>query len=241
MATIGLEGTSTTATVYSNQTFTSTVDVTSNSCFYGCDFTTQDSNGTAISCTTANTTWVHDNNFIYMDSAEHRGYAIHFGDNQYTKRQFCHPEYGIVSIWASKNATEKEVRELLEHEYSNIRNRREQNKLSEVAEIKAQDLLKDFIGEEELKVYNETGRLYVKGEKGEYIVRRGSTIQKIEGNKVIDFCVHLKNRGHFPPTDNVIALKFLLEEDENKVLKLANKRGSTSFDSIEELPLAACM
>jgi len=239
MATIEWEGTSATTTAYNNQVFNNTVYVDSNfTTISNCTFRTN----TQSSATDA---FVCDSNFIYSDNSI---YDSSFGSNvisiydtKYEKRQFCHPEYGMVSVWASKNATEEEVRELLEHEYSNIRNRREQNKLSEVAEIKAQDLLKDFIGEEELKVYNETGRLYVKGEKGEYIVRRGSTIQKIEGNKVIDFCVHLKNRGYFPPTDNVIALKFLLEEDENKVLKLANKRGSTSFDSIEELPLAACM
>lgn len=111
--------------------------------------------------------------------------------------------------------------------------------LRNAAEIKAKDLLKDFIGKKELEVYNETGRLYVKGKKNEYIVRKDRTVQLIEKDKIVDLCIHLKNRANFPATDNVVALKFMIEHEEDKVLKLANRVGTESLP--EELPLAACM
>jgi len=114
----------------------------------------------------------------------------------------------------------------------------ELKKKREEAEKKAKDLLLDLIGEEQLKVYEETGRLFVKGKKYDYILKRGSTVQKIEKKKVIDLCVHLDNRTKFPETDNAIALKLMLENEEDKVLEMANF--VSSQDKPKELPRCAC-
>jgi len=107
------------------------------------------------------------------------------------------------------------------------------------AEKKAKDLLLDLIGEDELKIYEKTGRLFVKGKKFDYIVINGGKVQKIEKDKITDLCVHLAERSKYPPTDNVISLKLAIEAEEDKVLRLANNHGSR--DLPEELPLAACM
>ena len=111
-------------------------------------------------------------------------------------------------------------------------------KVKQQAEEKAVKLLESLIGDE-IEVYKKTGRIFVKGKKGTYIVRKGKFVQKIENDKIIDLCVHIKSSYKCPKTDNVIALKMLLENDEDHVLKLANRMGSESLP--EELPLAACM
>ncbi|MHA1621624.1 MAG: hypothetical protein ACTSVO_05720 [Candidatus Heimdallarchaeaceae archaeon] len=115
--------------------------------------------------------------------------------------------------------------------------KREEEK--EAAELRAKELLLDLIGEEQLKIYNDTGRLFVKGKQFDYVVRKTGFIQKLEKNKIQDICVHLGNRYKYPETDNVIAMKLLIENEENKMLKLANNQGSR--ERPEELELAACM
>lgn len=106
------------------------------------------------------------------------------------------------------------------------------------AEEKALKLLGEIIGEDELKVYKKTGRLFIKGVDGDYVARRGQTLQKIEGDKVVDLCVHIDGRLNCPATDNVIAMKFLLEDDPENVIRIANRVGESKLD---EMPLAACM
>ncbi len=108
-----------------------------------------------------------------------------------------------------------------------------------LAETRAKELLLDLIGEEELKVYSETGRLFVKGKKFDYILQKTGFIQRIEKNKIVDMCVHLDNRFKFPETDNVVAMKLAIEEDEKGILKLANDHGSVKRPA--ELRKAACM
>lgn len=111
------------------------------------------------------------------------------------------------------------------------------------AEIKAQELLLDLIGADELAIYKKTGRLFVKGQRFDYIIRRDRMIgglQRIEKDKISDLCVHLDRRkSDCPKTDNVIALKLAIEADENRVLRLANNHGHR--DRLNQLPLAACM
>ena len=105
------------------------------------------------------------------------------------------------------------------------------------AETTAKELLMDLIGKEQLKVYEETGRLFVKGKKFDYIIRKGSTILKIEKDKVVDLYVHISYK--YPPTDNVIGLKLAIEAEEDNVLQMAN--ASNRRNKPAELPIAACM
>ena len=105
------------------------------------------------------------------------------------------------------------------------------------AEAKAKDLLLDIIGKDELVVYEETGRVFVKGRKHDYIVQREGFIQQIDKGKIQDLCASI-NKNKYPLTDNVVAMKLLIESDEDQFLEIANKQGSRKYD---ELPKAACM
>jgi hypothetical protein len=118
-----------------------------------------------------------------------------------------------------------------------LRKKREEDK--KVAEEKALQLLLDLIGEDQLKIYKETGRLFVKGNKYDYIVQKSGFIKRVEKDKITDLCVHLDNRYKYPDTDNVVALKLALETDEDVILNKANNHGSSKRP--EKLPIAACM
>jgi hypothetical protein len=111
----------------------------------------------------------------------------------------------------------------------------------ELAEIKAKELLEIFIGKEEMKVYEKTGRIFVKGKDADYHIVKGDgyNIRKIEKGKVRDLCVHLEDKRSMPATDNVMALFLHLRADEKAVIELANDHG-ISRDKLDNLPLAAC-
>lgn len=106
------------------------------------------------------------------------------------------------------------------------------------AEATAKELLLDLIGPDELKVYEETGRLFVKGRKFDYIVQKDGFVKQVKKDKIVDLCIHLKDKYKLPQTDNVIALKMAIEGSEKEVLKMANKHGTQRRRS---LPRAACM
>lgn len=118
-----------------------------------------------------------------------------------------------------------------------LRKKRKEDK--KVAEEKALQLLLDLIGEDQLKIYKETGRLFVKGNKYDYIVQKSGFIKRVEKDKITDLCVHLDNRYKYPDTDNVVALKLALETEEDVILNKANNHGYSKRP--EKLPLAACM
>jgi len=107
----------------------------------------------------------------------------------------------------------------------------------EQAEKKAKDLLEDLIGEDQLKVYEQTGRLLVHGRKYDYLLTKSGDVRRFEKDKVVDLCIHLVDKFKMPETDNVISLKLLAEANEEGFNKLANTIRS---GSAEELPEAAC-
>jgi len=110
-------------------------------------------------------------------------------------------------------------------------------KPKEDAEAKAVNLLLELIGEKELEVYNRTGRILVHGKKCDYLIKRNGDVRKIEKKKMIDLCIAIESRYSYPNTDNVIALKLLIEGNEKKFANIANK--ITEYDR-EELPECAC-
>ena len=111
-------------------------------------------------------------------------------------------------------------------------------KKKEDAEARAQELLGSLIGDNELKQYQETGHLFVQGRKYKYIIPRGDGfIKKIGHGVVQDMCVHLKRKSSLPKTDNVIALKMFLENDEKGALAMANIHNTWGE---EEVDLPAC-
>jgi hypothetical protein len=108
------------------------------------------------------------------------------------------------------------------------------------AENKAVELLEVLIGKEQTKIYQETGRVFLKGKKFDYHIVKGSgfNIRKIEKNRVVDLCAHI-SKSIYPDTDNVVALLLALQDDEEGVLKLANERGSSDDMPINNFPRAA--
>ena len=112
-------------------------------------------------------------------------------------------------------------------------------KKREKAEQKAKDLLLDLIGEEQLEIYNETGRLLVCGHKYDYIIQKEGFVKRIEKDKIVDLCIHLTNQSKYPDSDNVIALKLLAENNEEEFNRLANNHGE--HERPEELLKCACM
>jgi hypothetical protein len=119
------------------------------------------------------------------------------------------------------------------------RTRSDREEKAKQSEERAKQLLLDLIGQEDLDVYNETGRLFVKGRKYDYIVQKHGFIQRVEKDKITDLCVHLDNRYKYPSTDNVVAMKLAIEADEDQILSLANNHGSCERPKV--LPRAACM
>lgn len=119
----------------------------------------------------------------------------------------------------------------------------EMQRKRDAAEKKAQQLLMDLIGPEQLEVYKETGRLFVRGAEHDYILKKGGLVTQVGKDRTIDLCVHLADQYKYPETDNVIGLKLMLEGgDEGRVVKLANFRHySKKLRKDIELPLAACM
>lgn len=92
----------------------------------------------------------------------------------------------------------------------------------EAAEVTARQLLLDLVGEDQFKVYEKTGRIFVKGRKYDYLLMRGGGVRRISHNIVEDLCIHLYNRTKYPPTDNVIGLKLMIEGSEAAFNKEAN-------------------
>jgi hypothetical protein len=124
----------------------------------------------------------------------------------------------------------------------------EKKREAEEAESVAKELLLQLIGDEQFERYKKTGRIFVKGKgRYDYVVSKDAGIYRIEKNKVIDFvkqkkakgkhiCIHLRERYKYPPTDNVIAMKMMIEAEERRFLKTGNLDNSEStifeFDQV---------
>ena len=108
----------------------------------------------------------------------------------------------------------------------------EEKERKELAELTAQELLEDLIGGEELALYRETGRLVVPGRKYTYVLKKEGGVYKVEKDKIIDLCIHLKEKYKYPETDNIISLKALIEANEYEFLKIANSHGVIRDESI---------
>jgi len=222
--------------------------------YYGCDLATSDCTTTSnvhYYGATSNTVYtdVTDCAYVYFDGIEIKPWDTGIWwshlDMSFNAQHYNEMQMKIKAAWGLWCRNEDHLNSMqkkIEREWSRYLNNekaRERRLAQNAAEDKAQRLLGLMIGKKELEVYKRTGRIFVKGENNTYIVRKGSFTQKIEDNKIVDLCVHINSQYKCPKTDNVIALKVLLENDEKHVLKLANRIGSSSLP--KELPLAACM
>ncbi|MDY6894023.1 MAG: hypothetical protein SVO01_01185 [Thermotogota bacterium] len=197
---------------------------------------TSDTSSTACSCNDYIwSTWVDGtSSSTCIDSSEvwttwTGGYVICVDSawdswNSPSEHTYVH-DYASVREESQEERQRRVERERIQRE----ENRTRYEKLLEEkkkAEEKAKQLLLDLIGEDQLKVYEETGRVLVKGRQYDYIIQKHGFIKRIEKDKIQDICVHLENKNKYPDTDNVIAMMLSLKADENGVNKLANLHGS---------------
>jgi hypothetical protein len=175
-----------------------------------CWYTWTDTGSTSTSSETTWTSWNTD------------GYTIYPSYQTAPKTQ---EELEHQRIQAQQQAEERMQREA------------ERETLRQAAELKANELLQDLIGEEQLKVYLETGRLLVKGKRNDYLLEKTGRVTRVEKDKLVDLCIHIADRLSVPQTDNVVALKLMAEADDYAFDKMANVRGTRP---LEALPMAAC-
>ncbi|HBF42339.1 MAG TPA: hypothetical protein DDW42_01675 [Desulfobacteraceae bacterium] len=131
----------------------------------------------------------------------------------------------VRELQAQRRAQEEEARKL----------RAEKKRKRDEAESVALELLETLIGPKERVIYEETGRLMVKGKNADYIINRESGVTRVEKDKVVDLCIHLKEKWKYPNTDNVISLALLAGDNEDAFNEMANEHGS------DPLPLALPM
>lgn len=91
------------------------------------------------------------------------------------------------------------------------------------ADKKAAQLLEDVLGLDQYKVYRETGRILVHGQKHDWIVHSSGMVQRFEKHKVIDLCVRLKDPWKYPKDDNIVALALTAKLNEDLLVEKANK------------------
>lgn len=107
----------------------------------------------------------------------------------------------------------------------------------EAAEEVAQILLGELIGEEQLEIYQETGRIFVNGKRDSYLLTKSGGVQRVERGKIVDLCVHVQEKILLPPADNVIGLAMHIKADEKDFNKVAN--ASNPKPRPKQLALAA--
>lgn len=107
------------------------------------------------------------------------------------------------------------------------------------AELKAQELLFDLLGEKQTEVFRRTGRLFVQGEKFGWLISmlgEGETawvnIKKLKENKIIDLCVRIDDP--VPPSDKVISFALRAKFDEESFNKTANHTRVSDKSKLEE-------
>jgi hypothetical protein len=173
--------------------------------------------------TTDTTSGITSTSLIHSDAIWE---SWHTGDNykvEYTARPY------ISNIVTSPKLTSEEKRARAAQRDINKMWRdlriQEEEERKEKAELTAQELLLDLIGEKELAYYRETGRLLVKGRKYDYVIKKAGGVYQVEKDKVIDLCIHLKEKYKYPDTDNVIGLMLMLKANEREFLKIANSHG----------------
>ena len=203
----------------------------SNDVFYY--WTTTTSNTTSAS----NDVWEswHTTDTSYSGTtSSHSVWESWITSNEYTVN-VVKPHYYIEKVTSPKLSSETKRARAAQSEINKIWRDlkiQEEEERKALAELTAQDLLMDLIGEKELEYYRETGRLLVKGRKHDYVLKKEGGVYKVEKDKIIDLCIHLKEKYKYPDTDNVIGLLLMIEAEESVFLKTANSHGEVKDEKV---------
>lgn len=123
----------------------------------------------------------------------------------------------------------------------------EQRRRDEMAaEKRALELFEDVLGEEQRRVFEETGRLLVHGEKYDWLIKckPNHKIMRLEKDKVIDLCINLVgNHRSLPHADRALAFGLRAKYDEDYMIRTANVLSEISRDrsSKDGIPKCAVM
>ncbi len=164
------------------------------------------------------TTWVTENYDVISESADN--YTVNAD--------------AIWRTWAYESVEQKRAREA-QARLDNVWEKKEQGE----AEEAAQELLGELIGKEQLAVYLKTGRVIVKGDKQDYLLRKGHIPTILTKGKVQDLCIHLKDNYTMPKTDQVIADILGFKYAEKDMLMIGNKHRIVPDQNGEALKEAA--
>lgn len=200
--------------------YTTTANVSGDVYYYWVNADT----GTSTTCTdnTIWRTWTSDS------TGDYTGSTYDYTWSNWINPTIIHKVNPIIEkaplVITPKRTSEQERARSAQAEINRIRIE-ELKEQKRQAELTAQELLEDLIGEEELARYKETNRLVVRGRKSDYVIDKTRGVWKVDKDKVVDLCIHLKRRYKYPETDNVISLKLLIEANESEFLRTANIHG----------------
>jgi hypothetical protein len=116
---------------------------------------------------------------------------------------------------------------------------------SKIADKKARELVMDLLPEDQREVYEKTGRLLVKGNSYDWLIKkrgRSVSIKKLTKDKVVDLCVY-HTKGDLPADDRVVGFALAAKYSEEHLEKTANYQGSRNRDDFiqHDLKEAACI
>jgi hypothetical protein len=110
----------------------------------------------------------------------------------------------------------------------------------DAADMRAIALLQDLITEEEFAIYEQYGRLLIKGREFDYLVQRDSgRVVRLEKDKVVDLCMHLEDYHAYSKHDNVIAMKLFITTREKQFNQEANRCQERQLSDFEQEVLKA--
>lgn len=202
-----------------------------------------DSGGTTSSTTGTDYAWSNWHDSTSTHTGTDVDYSHAWGSWQQTQHTVVYStRNNVVTLKTPEVSTEKKRAMAAQREINKIWRDlkiREEKERKELAELTAQALLEDLITDEQMEYYKETGRLVVKGRKHDYVITGSEGVQRIEKDKVVDLCIHFKEQYKYPASDNVIALKLLLENDEKEFLRIANNHGELRSGSRRQKALEA--
>lgn len=101
------------------------------------------------------------------------------------------------------------------------------------AETKARELILDILPEDQREIYEKTGRVFVKGTKFDWLIRKSSPnsscliVTKIEKDKVTDMCTYYPDGRDLPADDRVLGYILHAKFNEGYLLSHANPMSIT--------------
>jgi len=122
-----------------------------------------------------------------------------------------------------------------------LRIEREERELQrQQAEVTAQELLEQLLTPEEFRLYQEHGKVLVRGNDADYLLSKSTGhIRRIKKDEIEDLCLHIQDKGEYVPSDNVISMKLYIEAKEKEFNEQARNWGRKQLSDQEHKFLQA--